>query len=32
VRRGHRWLERILLLIGVICLGYFLYTYAEAQL
>jgi sortase A len=32
VRRGHRWIERILLLIGVICLGYFLYTYAEAQL
>ena len=27
-----RWVERLLILIGVVCLGYFLYTYAEATL
>ena len=31
-RHGHRWLERILVIVGVLCLGYFLYSYAEAQL
>ena len=30
--RARRWLERLLVLTGVICLGYFLYTYAEARL
>lgn len=27
-----QWVERLLLLVGVLCVGYFLYTYAEAQL
>lgn len=30
--RAGRWLERLLVLVGVICLGYFLYSYAEARL
>jgi sortase A len=30
--RARRWLERLLVLIGVVCLGYFLYVYVEAQL
>ncbi|HEY3157955.1 MAG TPA: class D sortase [Vicinamibacterales bacterium] len=30
--RARRWLERLLVLLGVICLGYFLYSYAEARL
>jgi len=32
-RRGAvRWLERALIVIGVLCLGYFLYSYAEERL
>lgn len=31
-RRARRWLERILLAVGVVCLGYFLYSYGEARL
>ena len=31
-RRLGRWLERLLLTIGVVCLGYFVYTYLEARL
>ena len=32
-RRGaYRWLERILIVVGVLCLGYFLYGYGEARL
>lgn len=32
-RRGaRRWLERVLIVLGVLCLGYFLYGYAEARL
>jgi len=31
-RKTLRWTERLLILIGVLCLGYFLYTYAEASL
>ncbi len=31
-RKTLRWAERLLILIGVLCLGYFLYTYAEASL
>ena len=31
-RRGRRWLERFLLITGVICVGYFLYSYVEARL
>jgi len=27
-----RWAERLLILVGILCLGYFLYTYAEASL
>jgi sortase A len=27
-----RWLERLLLIVGVVCLGYYLYVYAEARL
>ena len=27
-----RWAERLLLLVGIVCVGYFLYTYAEAWL
>ncbi|HKC58207.1 MAG TPA: class D sortase [Vicinamibacterales bacterium] len=30
--RVRRWLERLLVLIGVVCLGYFLYAYVETQL
>ena len=30
--RARRWLERILIVVGVLCLGYFLYGYAEAWL
>ena len=31
-RRTLKWAERLLLFVGVICVGYFLYTYAEAWL
>jgi len=31
-RRLRRWLERILIIVGVVCLGYFLYSYVEARL
>ena len=31
-RKTLRWAERLLLFIGVICVGYFVYTYAEAWL
>ncbi len=31
-RKTLRWAERLLLLVGLLCVGYFLYTYAEAQL
>jgi sortase A len=32
-RRGaRRWLERVLIVLGVLCLGYFLYGYAESRL
>ena len=34
-RRGRhlrRWLERLLIIVGVVCLGYFLYSYVEARL
>jgi sortase A len=31
-RKTLKWAERLLLIIGVICVGYFLYTYAEAWL
>ena len=27
-----RWIERLLVVIGVLCLGYFVYSYAEARL
>lgn len=27
-----RWVERLLILVGIVCLGYFVYTYAEASL
>jgi sortase A len=30
--RGLRWLERFLVITGVTCLGYFVYTYSEARL
>ena len=30
--RTRRWLERLLIAVGVLCLGYFLYAYAEARL
>jgi sortase A len=30
--RARRWLERLLVVIGVVCLGYYLYSYAEARL
>lgn len=30
--RASRWLERLLILIGIVCLGYFGYVYAEARL
>jgi sortase A len=31
-RKTLQWAERLLLLVGVICVGYFLYTYAESRL
>jgi len=31
-RKTLKWVERLLILIGVLCFGYFLYTYAEATL
>ena len=31
-RQPARWTERLLILVGVLCLGYFSYTYAEASL
>lgn len=31
-RRLRRWLERLLIIVGVVCLGYFLYSYVEARL
>jgi sortase A len=31
-RKTLPWAERLLILIGLLCLGYFLYTYAEATL
>jgi sortase A len=31
-RRGWRWLERLLLTIGIVCLGYFAYVSAETAL
>jgi len=31
-RKTLKWAERLLLIIGAICVGYFLYTYAEAWL
>jgi len=31
-RKTLQWAERLLILVGVLCLGYFLYTYAEATL
>jgi sortase A len=31
-RRTLRWAERLLILVGVLCLGYYLYTYTEATL
>jgi sortase A len=31
-RRARRWLERLLVLVGVLCLGYFLYGYVETRL
>ena len=31
-RKTSKWVERLLILIGVLCLGYFLYTYTEATL
>jgi sortase A len=31
-RRLRRWLERLLITIGVVCLGYFVYSYVEARL
>jgi sortase A len=31
-RRTLQWAERLLLLVGVLCVGYFLYTYAEERL
>ena len=30
--RARRWLERLLVVLGVVCLGYYLYSYAEARL
>ena len=30
--RAFRWLERLLIVIGIVCLGYFGYVYAEARL
>ena len=31
-KRLWRWLERLLIVVGVLCLGYFLYGYGEARL
>jgi sortase A len=31
-RKRLRWLERLLILVGIVCVGYFVYTYAEARL
>jgi sortase A len=31
-RKTVRWAERLLILVGVVCLGYYLYTYAETSL
>lgn len=31
-RRRHRWLERCLIVIGLACLGYYVYSWAEARL
>jgi sortase A len=31
-RRGLRWLERLLLIVGIVCLGYYGYVSAEAAL
>jgi len=31
-RRARRWLERVLILVGALCLGYYLYVYGEARL
>ena len=31
-RISRRWLERLLILAGVLCLGYFLYSYGETRL
>ncbi len=30
-QRGLRWLELLLTIVGVLCLGYFLYAHAEAR-
>ena len=30
--RISRWLQRVLILVGVLCLGYYLYVYGEARL
>ena len=30
--RTRRWLERVLVVIGVVCLGYFIYSYGETRL
>src|SRR3954466_62632 len=30
--RARRWLERLLIVVGGLCLGYFLYAYARARL
>lgn len=32
LRRVRRWLERLLVLFGALCLGYYLYAYGEARL
>ena len=32
IARASRWLERLLITIGIVCLGYFGYVYAEAHL
>jgi sortase A len=29
--RAYQWLERLLILVGVVCLGYFAYVYVEAR-
>ena len=31
-RKTLRWVERLLILVGIVCLGYFVYTTAEASL